>query len=61
MESFSGLYDLGEGKLLGVDQSGPDGDMTALCFAKVTSNGIVIKWTKVIEQSEDIEQYMLEV
>ena len=58
--SFSKIYNLGEGKLLGVDQSGINGDKTALCIAKVNEGIITIEKIKLIEQREDIEMYINE-
>ncbi|HFD2033383.1 TPA: hypothetical protein ACF2DD_001960 [Clostridium perfringens] len=57
-ESFSKVYKLGEGKLLGVDQSGIKGDKTALCFAKYNGDKMLILRSKLIPQQEDMDNFI---
>lgn len=57
-ELISRVYDLGEGRILGVDQSGDERDKTALCFAMHTNGNIVVLDTKIIEQQKDIDEYI---
>lgn len=56
--TFSNVYELGDGKVLAVDQSGINGDKTALCFARFKEGKIKIIKNQLIEQREDIEEFI---
>ncbi len=56
MKSFNGIYKLGEEKVLGVDQSGINGDKTALCFARINGEKINVIRVELIEQQEEIQK-----
>jgi hypothetical protein len=57
-QSISKGYDLGDGKLIGVDQSNNSEDRTCLCVAKFEDGVMDIKEIKYIEKQENMEKYI---
>lgn len=56
--SVSKVYNLGDGKLIGVDQSNSSEDKTCLCIAKFKDGVMDIKEIKYIEKQEDMDKYI---
>lgn len=57
-KSVSRIYKLGEGNLLSVDQSGINGDKTALCFSRYDGKKIIVLKTELIETQNDIDEFI---
>lgn len=57
-KSISKAYDFGEGRILGVGKSRIQGDKTALCFAKYDGEKITVLKTELIEQQNDIDEFI---
>lgn len=57
----SKIYHLGDGKLIGVDQTNRTEDRTCLCFVKYNKDEkMFIKKIKYIEKQKDIDKYINE-
>lgn len=57
-KSISKVYDLGEGKLIGIDQTDSNEDKTCLCLAKHKNGKLIIKEIRYIEKQEDMDKYI---
>lgn len=56
--SVSKVYHLGDGVIMGVDQSNSNEDKSCLCMAKFKEGVMTIKGIKYIEKQEDIDKYI---
>jgi len=55
---ISKVYNLGDGILLGVDQSNSSEDKTCLCIGEVKDGIMNIKEIKCIEKQDDMDKYV---
>lgn len=59
-KNISKTYNLGNGVLIGIDQTNSNADKTCLCIAKFKNGVMDIKGIRYIKKQEDIDKYINE-